>query len=68
MEKWSLYGREAKHKKKRRRFTILLSAMTNLFGLIVINDKQDATILDYLFIPNQPYTFRAMYSLIIRSN
>ena len=34
---------------------------------IVNNDQQDATILVYLFIPNQLYMFRAMSSPIIRS-
>ena len=36
--------------------------------LIILNDdQQDATILVYLFIPNQSYMFRAMSSPIIRS-
>jgi len=35
------------------------------FKINVINDQQDATILDYLFIPNQLYIFRALYSPII---
>ena len=35
---------------------------------IIVNDYQkDATILTYLFIPNQLYMFRAMSSPIIRS-
>ena len=35
---------------------------------IIVNDnQQDATILAYLFIPNQLYMFRAMSSPIIRS-
>ena len=35
--------------------------------LIIANDgQQDATILLYLFIPNQFYIFRAMSSPIIR--
>jgi len=38
------------------------------YYLIVIDDQQDATILVYLFIPNQLYTFQAMFSPIIRSN
>ena len=37
------------------------------YSTIVINDQQDATISDYLFIPNQLYMFRAMFSPIIRS-
>ena len=39
-----------------------------LFFLMTVNDdQQDATILAYLFIPNQLYMFRAMSSPIIRS-
>jgi hypothetical protein len=35
---------------------------------VIINEyQQDATILAYLFIPNQLYMFRAMSSPIIRS-
>ena len=37
------------------------------FHLIVNGDQQDATILVYLFIPNQLYMFRATSSPIIRS-
>jgi hypothetical protein len=33
--------------------------------MIVNDDQQDATILAYLFIPNQLYMFRAMYSPIV---
>jgi len=36
-------------------------------ALIVNDDQQDATILTYLFIPNQLYMFRAMSSPIVRS-
>jgi len=35
--------------------------------IIVNDDQQDATILAYLFIPNQLHVFRAMSSPIIRS-
>ena len=35
-------------------------------SVIVNDDQQDATILAYLFIPNQLYMFRAMSSPIIR--
>ena len=35
--------------------------------ITVTDDQQDATILVYLFIPNQRYVFRAMFSPIIRS-
>ena len=35
--------------------------------IFVNDDQQDATILAYLFIPNQLYMFRAMSSPIIRS-
>jgi len=38
-----------------------------IFSIIVVNGQQDATIFDYLFIPNQLYMFRALYSLILRS-
>ena len=40
-----------------------------MFSIIVIDDQQVATILVYLFlfIPNQLYMFRSMYSPIIRS-
>ena len=37
------------------------------FSIIVNDDQQDATILAYLFIPNQLYVFQAMSSPIIRS-
>ena len=36
-------------------------------SIIVIDDQQDATILVYLFIPNQLYKFRAMSSPIMRA-
>ena len=36
-------------------------------SITVNDDQQDATILAYLFIPNQLYMFRAMSSPIIRS-
>jgi len=39
-----------------------------LLSVIVIDDQQNATILVSLFIPNQLYMFRAMFSTIIRSN
>ena len=35
--------------------------------VIVNDDQQDATILAYLFVPNQLYMFRTMSSPIIRS-
>jgi len=35
--------------------------------VIVNYDQQDATILAYLFIPDQLYMFRAKFSPIIRS-
>ena len=38
-----------------------------IVSLILNGDQQDATILAYLFIPNQRYTFRMMSSPIIRS-
>jgi len=39
------------------------------YNCIIVNDNQkDATILVYLFIPNQLYMFRAMSSPIIRSS
>ena len=38
-----------------------------IVSIIVNDDQQDATILAYLFIPNQLYMFRAMSSPIIRS-
>jgi len=39
-----------------------------MLNIIIVNDdQQDATILAYLFIPNQLYMFRAMSSPIIRS-
>ena len=41
--------------------------MEEVHGGIVNDDQQDATILAYLFIPNQLYMFRAMSSPIIRS-
>jgi len=36
-------------------------------AIIVNDDQKDATILAYLFIPNQLYIFRAMSSPIIMS-
>ena len=39
-----------------------------IVSIIVIDDKQDATFLVYLFIPNQLCMFRAMFSPIIRSS
>jgi hypothetical protein len=36
-------------------------------SIIVNDDQQDATILAYIFIPNQLYMFRAMSSAIIRT-
>ena len=45
-----------------------LPRSTLVFHIINVNsDQQDATILAYLFIPNQLYMFRAMSSHIIRS-
>ena len=42
--------------------------MCSCIASIIANDnQQDATILVYLFIPNQLYMFRAMSSPIIRS-
>jgi len=38
-----------------------------IVSIIVIDDQQYASVLVYLFIPNQLYTFRAMFSPIIRS-
>jgi len=38
-----------------------------IISIIVIDDKKYATILVYLFIPNQLYMFRAIFSPIIRS-
>ena len=45
----------------------LTSVYPRVIGIIVNDDQQDATILAYLFIPNQLYTFRAMTSPIISS-
>ena len=41
--------------------------LVEILHIIVNDDKQDATISVYLFIPSQLYTFRAMSSPIIRS-
>jgi len=38
-----------------------------IVSIIVNDDQQDATILAYLFIPNQLYMFRAMSSPIVGS-
>ena len=46
-------------------FVILLE---NVGEASVNDDQQDATILAYLFIPNQLNMFRAMSSPIIRSS
>jgi len=42
------------------------SVYVDINYIIVNDDQQDATILVYLFIPNQLYMFRAMSSPIIR--
>ena len=43
-----------------------LSISGRTFFIVIVNDdQQDATILVYLFIPNQLYMFRAMSSPII---
>ena len=51
--------------------SILLTNLTFVYpwvpSIIVNDDQQDATILAYLFIPNQLYMFRAMSSPIFRS-
>jgi len=41
--------------------------LTCIVSIIVSDDQQDATILAYLFIPNQLYMIRAMSSPFIRS-
>jgi hypothetical protein len=49
-------------------FTLHLTFVCSCIVSINVNDdQQDATILAYLFIPNQLYMFRAMSSPIIRS-
>jgi len=46
--------------------SVKTSHMYDKSSLIIVNDdQQDATILAYLFIPNQLYMFRAMSSPII---
>ena len=47
--------------------TYLTFVCPYIASIIVNDDQQDATILAYLFIPNQLYVFRAMSSPIIRS-
>ena len=49
------------------RFRDLTFVCPCIVSIIVNDDHQDTTILAYLFIPNQLYMFRAMYSPIIRS-
>ena len=44
--------------------TFVCSCIVNI---TVNDDQQDATVLVCLFIPNQLYVFRAMFSPIIRS-
>ena len=39
----------------------------NIFCVIVNDDQAEATILAYLFIPNQLYMFRVMSLPIVRS-
>jgi len=47
---------------------VCLTFVSPCFASIIVNDDQeDATILVYLFIRNQLYMFRAMFSPIIRS-
>ena len=38
-----------------------------IISITANDDQQDATILTYLFIPNQLYMFREMFSPIVRS-
>ena len=45
----------------------LTSACPCIIVITVINDQQDATMLACLFISNQLYMFRVLYSPIIRS-
>ena len=45
----------------------LTSVCPCIFSIIVNDDQEDATILAYLFIPNQLYMFRAMSSPITGS-
>ena len=48
--------------------TLCLTSVCLCIVSIIVNDDQKyATILAYLFIPNQRYMFRAMSSPIIRS-
>ena len=51
----------------RLQHTIQLAFSMNMEWVIVNDDQLDATILAYLFIPNQLFVFRAMSSPIIRS-
>ena len=48
-------------------FTIMIIINVTVLFLNVNDNQQNATILAYLFIPNQLYMFRAMSSPIIRS-
>ena len=42
-------------------------SLFKMYVIVVNDDQQYAYILAYLFIPDQLYTFRAMYSPTIRS-
>ena len=48
---------------------LIINLITNVNcqQVIVNDDQHNATILAYLFIPNQLYMFRAMSSPVIRS-
>ena len=48
-------------------FYVKVIIQQSSFDIIVNDDQQDATVLAYLFIPNQLYMSRAMSSPIIRS-
>jgi len=47
---------------------LILLPSKHVVSIIIVNDdEQDATILIQLFIPNQLYMFRAMFSPTVRS-
>jgi len=48
-------------------FLNLTSVCPCIVSVIVNDDRQDATLLAYLFVPSEPYMFRATCSPIIRS-
>jgi len=55
------------HARHLESYSKLYSYKTSCNIVVINDDQQDATVLAYLFIPNQLYMFRAMSSPIVGS-